>query len=57
MKIKITYVNYSETRFKDINTLYDLIYLTKEEGEDIIILKDKPIDADLEVIIYNDYIE
>ena len=57
MKVKITYANYSETRFKDINTLDDLIYLTKEEKEDVIILQDRPIDADLEVIIYNDYIE
>lgn len=57
MKVKITYANYSEARFKDINTLDDLIYLTKEEDEDVIILQNKPIDADLEVIVYNDYIE
>lgn len=57
MKVKITYANYSETRFKDINTLDDLISLTKEEDEDVIVLQDKPIDADLEVIVYNDYIE
>tara|TARA_R110000772_G_scaffold11467_1_gene35874 strand:+ start:300 stop:473 length:174 start_codon:yes stop_codon:yes gene_type:complete len=57
MKVKITYANDSETRFKEVNTLEELIYLTKEEKEDIIIQKEKPIDADLEVIVYNDYLE
>lgn len=57
MKVKITYADYSETRFKEINTLDELLYLTKEENYDIIIQQDKPKDADLEVIVYNDYLE
>ncbi len=57
MKVKITYANNGVSRFKYINTLDDLIYLTKEEDEDVIILQDRPMDADLGVIIYNDYIE
>ena len=57
MTVKITYADYSEPRFKEINTLEELIYLTKEESEDIIIQQEKPKDADLEVIVYNDYLE
>ena len=57
MKVKITYANYSEPRFKEINNLDELIYLTKEENEDIIIQQDKPVDADLGVIVYNDYLQ
>jgi len=57
MKVKITYADHSEPRFKEINTLEDLTYLTKEENEDIIIQQDKPKDADLGVIVYNDYLE
>ena len=37
MKVKITYADYSEPRFKEINTLDELLYLTKEENRDIII--------------------
>lgn len=57
MKIKITYANNIKPRFEEINTLDELINITKEENEDVIILKSKPIDADLKVIVYNDYIE
>ena len=57
MKVKITYADYNEPRFKEINTLDELIYLTKEENQDIIIQQDKPKDADLEVIVYNDHLE
>jgi len=57
MKVKITYANYSEPRFKELDTLEELIYLTKEENNDIIIQQDKPKDADIEVIVYNDYLE
>ena len=57
MKVKITYADYSEPRFKELETLEELIYLTKEENNDIIIQQNKPKDADIEVIVYNDYLE
>ena len=57
MKVKITYADYSEPRFKEIKTLDELLYLTKEEDNDIIIQQQKPKDADLKVIVYNDYLE
>ena len=57
MKIKITYADYSEPRFKEINTLDELIYLMKEENKAIIIQNVAPKDADIEVTVYNDYLE
>ena len=57
MKVKISYADCTETRFVKIETIEELILITREEGHDIIISKRKPKDADLEVIVYNDYLE
>ena len=57
MKVKISYADCTETRFIEIETIEELILITQQEGHDIIISKRKPKDSDLEVIVYNDYLE
>ena len=57
MKVKISYADYTKSEFTEIETIEGLICLTQEKGNDIIIREIKPKDADLEVIVYNDYLE
>jgi hypothetical protein len=57
MKILISYVSNKDSRFAEINTIEYLINLTEEEGSDIILCQKKPRSADLEIIVYDDYIE
>tara|TARA_R110000851_G_scaffold19923_1_gene60731 strand:- start:311 stop:484 length:174 start_codon:yes stop_codon:yes gene_type:complete len=57
MKVKISYADDTEPRFTEVETIEGLICITQEEGYDIIISKIKTKDADLEVIVYNDYLE
>lgn len=57
MRAKITYADHSEPRFITINTLEDLIDLSKEENQDLIIERFKSKDCDIEIVVYNTYIE
>ena len=56
MKVKISYTDDTEPRFTEIETIEGLICITQEEGNDVMISQRKPKDADLEVIVYNDYL-
>ena len=57
MKVKISYADDTDPKFTEIETIEGLICITQQEGHDIIICKRKPKYADLEVVIYNDYLE